>query len=64
MDDADKIKRPIIRESIIKSLDRLQNNYKLIKLDDRAALPFALDNLSYTYNGITVNEVLKGIGLR
>ncbi len=64
MDDADKIKRPLIRESIIKSLDRLQNNYKLIKLDDRAALPFALDNLSYTYNGITVTEVLKGIGLR
>lgn len=39
----------------------IANNYKLIKLDDRSTLPFTLDELAYTYNGIITNEVLKGI---
>lgn len=63
IDNADKIKKPLIRESIIKNADRLQINYKLIKLVDRASLPYVLGDLAYNYNGITTNEVLKGIGL-
>jgi DNA polymerase-1 len=61
---ANKIEKPSIRDSIISDSDLLQNNYKLIKLENRATLPFAFDELSYTYNGITTNEVLRGIGLR
>jgi DNA polymerase-1 len=64
INNADKIEKPSIRESIIRNADRLQNNYKLIKLEDRATLPFGFDELVYSYNGITTNEVLKGIGLR
>lgn len=64
INNADKIERPSICESIIRNTDRLQNNYKLIKLEDRATLPFCFDELYYIYNGITTNEVLKGIGLR
>lgn len=64
MDNTDKIPKPSVRESIIRNRDRLQKNYQLIKLEDRAALPFVSDELAYNYNGITTNEVLKGIGLR
>lgn len=62
--NADQIKKPSICDSIIRNASRLQTNYKLICLDDRAILPFSLDELVYTYNGVSTNEVLKGIGLR
>lgn len=64
INNADIIQKPSIRESIIRNTERLQNNYNLIKLEDRATLPFAFDELAYTYNGIATNDVLKGIGLR
>ncbi|MEG2634121.1 MAG: 5'-3' exonuclease H3TH domain-containing protein [Oscillospiraceae bacterium] len=61
---ADKIAKPSIRESVKQSTDRLQTNYKLIKLDNNACLPFEIDGLKHSYSGITTNEVLKGIGLK
>lgn len=39
-------------------------NYKLIRLDDKADMPFELSSLNYEYNGITTGEVLKSIGLK
>ncbi|MCL2487276.1 MAG: flap endonuclease [Oscillospiraceae bacterium] len=64
LEKADDITKPAIRESVRRNTARLQNNYRLIKLDDRAAMPFSLDALRYTYSGVTTNEVLKGIGVR
>lgn len=61
--NADKIEKPSIRNSIIKNSERLKTNYKIIKLDNTALLPFALNDLEYNYEGITTNEVLKGIGI-
>ena len=61
---ADKIDKPSIKESIIHNSCRLENNYKLIKLDDRAKVPFKLNELAYTYDGMNTTDVLKGIGLR
>lgn len=60
----EQIAKPSIKESIIHSIDRIRNNYKLIKLDDKAKMPFTMDELKYEYTGITTTEVLKGIGLR
>lgn len=62
--NAENIKKPSIRESIIKNTERLKTNYKLIKLSNHEPLPFALCELEYSYNGITTNEVLKGIHLK
>lgn len=64
IENTDQITKLSIKESIIKNADRLRNNYKLIKLDDRAKMPFSMDELRYEYSGITTTEVLKGIGLR
>ena len=60
---ADKITKPSVRESIMRDAERLEINYKLIKLDDRAKIPLGLNELNYTYNGITTHEVLSGINL-
>lgn len=62
--NAEKITKPSVRESIIRNTERLRTNYKLIKLNDKAELPFELSELLYCYNGITTNEVLKGIGIK
>ena len=62
--NADDIKKTSIRESIIRNTERLRTNYKLIKLDNTALLPFTIPELEYSDTGIITNEVLKGIGLR
>ena len=61
---ADEIEKPSIRESVKQHAERLRNNYCLIKLDDRATIPFDIAELEYTYSGITTNNVLERIGLR
>ena len=62
--NAEKITKPSVKKSVIENADRLRLNYKLIKLGDCAELPFTLNEITYNYNGITTNEVLKGIGLK
>ncbi len=58
------MQRPSVRESLIRNTGRLRINYEIIKLKDAEVLPFGPEELEYCYNGITTNEVLKGIGLR
>lgn len=62
--NAEAIKKPSIRESIIRNADRLRTNYKLIKLEGAVPLPFTMEDLPYKYDGTTTNEVLKGIGIK
>lgn len=62
--NAERIKKPSVRESIQKSADRVQINYQLIKLDNHVQLPFEIKKLEYSDTGITTNEILKRIGLR
>lgn len=64
LSNAETIKKPSIRASVIKNADRLRTNYKLIKLKGTVPLPFAMEELPYQYDGITTNEVLKGIGVK
>lgn len=62
--NADGIKKPSIKQSIIRNAEKLRTNYKIIKLDNSAPLPFAMSELAYNFTGITTNEVLKGVGLK
>ena len=62
--NAENIKKPSVKESIIRNTERLKTNYKIIKLGNTASLPFSLDELVYTYSGITTIDVLRGIGLK
>lgn len=61
--NAESIKKPSVREAVIKDSGRLRMNYKLIRLDGTAALPFALWELEYEYTGITTKKILEGIGI-
>ncbi len=60
---AETIKKPSIRESIMASKDRLDINYRLIKLGSKAPLPFEISDLKYTPSNHTTTSVLKSIGV-
>ena len=62
--NAQDIKKPSIRESIIRNTERISQNYKLIKLGAAASLPYTFTELTYNDSGISTTEVLQGIGLR
>ena len=61
---AREIKRPSIRESVLRNAERLKINFELIKLGNTVSLPFDLSELAYIDTGITTNEVLKGVKLK
>lgn len=61
---AEEIKKPSVRESVLRDRERLRKNYRLIKLDGVEKLPFGLDEMEWCDNGLTTNKVLKGIGLK
>ncbi|MDE7438896.1 MAG: flap endonuclease [Clostridia bacterium] len=60
---SDQIASERVRNSIINNEQRIKNNFQLIKLIDIGKIPFDFDELAYTYNGLTTNQVLMGIGL-
>ncbi len=62
--NAERITKPSVKSSVINSAERIKINYSIIKLDNSAALPFKIDELEYSYSGISTNEVLRGIGLK
>lgn len=61
---AGEIKKPSVREAVLRDAERLRKNYRLIKLDGVEELPFSLEEMAWQDTGITTNEVLKGIGLK
>ncbi len=64
IEKAGEIEKPSIRKSVKQSAERLPNNYRLIKLGNKANIPYTLNELEYAYEGVTTNEVLERIGLR
>lgn len=64
LSNVENIKKPSIRESVIRNTEKLKMNYKIIKLGNTEVLPFTLHELAYNYSGITTNEILKGIGVK
>ena len=64
IENADEIERLSVRESIKQNIERLNNNYRVIKLNNGAAMPVKPEKLKYIYDGISTNDVLKSIGIR
>lgn len=60
----ERIKKPSVRASVIRSEQRLRINYRLIRLFPGAQLPFSPEDLAWEDPGVTTTEVLKAIGLR
>ena len=61
---AEEIKKPSVRKSIVENTERLRKNHRLICLSGADTLPFTMEELRYTDNEFTTNEVLTGIGLK
>ena len=62
--NAEKIKSESVKNSILEAKERLLKNCLLITLNDRAELPFTLEELSFADSGVKTGEVLQAIGLR
>lgn len=62
--NAETIRKQSVRESVTKNSEHLLRNLELIKLDRKHDVPFKLDDMEYTYSGITTTEVLRGIELK
>lgn len=64
LENAEKIEKVNLRETIINEKEKLKNNYKIIKLQNNCQLPFDINELKYSLKeGVTTNQVLKEIGL-
>lgn len=61
---AEAIRKPSIRDSVIRNRERLRKNYDLIRLHAGAKLPFSPEELDWRDEGQTTAAVLKGVGLR
>lgn len=62
--NADAIRKPSIRESVIRNAGRIQKNYELIRLDGAAELPFELKMLRWEDTGRTTAQILQEIGVK
>lgn len=61
--NSDEIGKERVRSSIKRNIQRLRDNYSLIKLSNVNKIPFTLDALVYSDRGLTTNTILRGIGL-
>lgn len=61
---AERIQKPSVRESVLQSRERLQTNYRLIKLGNTVPLPLPLSEFKSPGRELTTNEVLAGIHLK
>ena len=64
IEQADSIRKPSIRQSVIQNAARIRKNYDLICLSGEAALPFALAQLRWEDSGMTTTQVLEKCGIK
>ena len=62
--NAERIRKPSIRQSVLQNTARLQKNYELIRLTGDAALPFEPERLRWQDAGLTTTQVLERIGIK
>lgn len=62
--NAANIKKPSIRESILRNRQRLSDNYEMIYLRGAVEIPFCLAEMEYSDTGVSTTEVLRGVGLK
>lgn len=64
IENAENIRKPSIRASVLQNTDRLRTNFELIKLRQTHQIPFNAEELTLHCDGFSTNTVLSGIGLR
>ena len=61
--EANSIRKPSIRESVLRNKERLRLNYRLIKLEGSKELPFSLEEMAFHCGDQTSTEVLRQVGV-
>ncbi len=64
LENAEHIKRPVIRASVLENIPRIRTNHLLVRLEGGGALPFSLEQMRWRYDGTGTGQVLAAIGLR
>ena len=62
--NAEHIDKRHIKDSVKRNTNRLIDNYKMIKLDDRADIPFELNELEYIKQAMSTNKILVDLGIK
>lgn len=61
---AESIRKPSIRQSVLQNGVRILRNYDLIRLTGEAPLPFGLEELRWDDPGMTTTQVLEKCGIK
>ena len=61
---AENIRKPSIRQSVLQNAARIQKNYELIRLSGDAELPFEVEELRWQDKGMTTTQVLQKCGIK
>lgn len=64
IEQADSIRKPSIRQSVIRNVARIQKNYALICLLGESVLPFMPEQLRWEDPGLTTTQVLEKCGIK
>lgn len=65
IENAESIPRVSLRSKILNNINRIKENFRLIKLENKIPLPFALEQLQYDAGRLpNTTDVLKQIGLK
>lgn len=64
LNQAESIRKPSVRRSVLQNQARILKNFELIRLDGTAELPCELPALRWQDGGMTTTQVLKKIGLK
>lgn len=63
LEHAEKIEKKKVREALVEEKERLRVNYEIIKLGNKAKLPFTLEELVWHNEERKTNEIMQAIGL-
>ena len=61
---ASEIRKPSVRESVLRNLERIRKNDALIRLIGEVPLPFEVEALRWQDCGMTTTQVLQKIGVK
>ena len=64
IEQAESIRKPSIRQSVLRNTERILRNYELIRLTGKAALPFEIEQLRWEDRGFTTTQVLEKCGIK
>ena len=64
IEQAESIRKPSVRQSVLRNTERILRNYELIRLTGKAPLPFEIEQLCWEDRGFTTTQVLEKCGIK